>query len=364
MNNDRMDKVAQRLREIILKEAGVKVEPRLARELYAVFAAIPPGDIAPMPGEGVLSREVTVVITDLRGFSSISEALPSLTVFEILNHYLSRMCEIAFSLDGYIDKFMGDGVMLLFGAPTTGEDDVRRAVTCAVRMQVAMDDVNRELAEKGLPVLFMGAGVNTGVVTAGMIGSALHAEYTVIGEEVNVASRIETFCLRGQVLISEATYRRCQGYLEVGEPMEVLLKGKSSPQTVREVFGIPSLDLAIPRRDMRQSPRVETVLPFNYYLLDGKVVLPQAYSGVTLDISYHGMLAEVGPGLSLHADIKIELDLSLAFPQQLVLYGKVRGIRLDNGRQYAGIEFTSLGADCEQAIRRFVQLLIQGVGIK
>ncbi len=351
-----------RLQKIVEAEIGINVEPETVRRLYRAFSMA--GSAEPVSNEGGTVQEVTVLLADLRGFTAISEAYPPKVIFEIINFYLARMCEIAIANGGTINKFMGDAIMLLFGAPRQHRDDVRRAVTCAVQMQIAMDEINRDLGSKGLPALYLGAGINTGIVTAGMMGSELHSEYTVIGDEVNIASRIETFCLRGQVLISEATYHRSGDFVAAGDPMEVYVKGKTKSVLLREVQGIPSLGLAIPRRDVRSSPRVETMLPFTYNLIVGKAVQMVSGSGVTLDISYQGMLAEVEPGLMVYADIFIELDLSLIGAQNPHIYAKVRSIRLDQGRHFAGIEFTALSPQCEVAIRRFVQLLIQGSPMK
>lgn len=305
-------------------------------------------------------QEVTILLSDLRGFSGISESHPPEVVLHVLNRYLARMCEVAVANGGTIDKFMGDAVMVLFGAPHSGPDDARRAVTCAVQMQGAMEAMNHEHARQGLPSLYMGVGVNTGKVIAGMLGSELHSEYTVIGNEVNVASRIEAFSLRGQVLISETTYEHCRGFVETAAPMAVHMKGQTAPVRLREVLAIPSLGLTIPRQDGRKSPRVEVRIPCIYQTVVGKVVMPPEHKGVVLDMSYEGVLAEVDSALAEHDDILVRLDLSLVGGNVEDIYAKVRSIRAEGGRRLAGIEFTAIQDDIERDIRRFVQLMIQG----
>ncbi|MGZ4957860.1 MAG: adenylate/guanylate cyclase domain-containing protein [Methylomonas sp.] len=347
-----------RLQEIVAAETGINVEPDTARRLYSAFSGITSNEQTAV--EGYTVQEVTVLLADLRGFSAISEAYPPEVIFDIINIYLARMCEIAIANRGTIDKFMGDAIMLLFGVPQHADDDVQRAVTCAVQMQNAMDEINHKLVEKGLPELYMGAGINTGIVSAGMMGSDMHKEYTVIGDGVNIASRIETFSLRGQVLISEATYDRCNGFVVTGAPMVVRVKGKAKPVLLREVQEIPSLGLTVSRRDVRKSPRVDAMLPFTFYLIVDKIVQAVAGSGIALDIGYQGMLAHVAPGLMLYADILIKLDLSLFGAQSEHIYARVRSTRPHQGGNIVGIEFTSLDPNGEQAIRRFVQLLIQG----
>lgn len=350
------------LQEAVAIETGVDIGPESAARLYSALSSVLYADAKQRQANTI--QEVTVLLTDLRGFTSISEAYPAETMLEVLNLYLARMCEIAIQNGGTIDKFMGDAIMLLFGAPEQSGDDARRAVTCAVQMQIAMEEINADLVTRGFPLLYMGAGINTGVVTAGLLGSELHSEYTVIGDEVNIASRIEAFSLRGQVLISETTFNHCRGFVATGEPMEVHVKGKSKPVQLREVFGIPALGLENPRRDVRNSPRVEIMIPFSYNVIVDKVVQSPPGHGVAIDISYQGILAEVESGLSQYADILMELDLSLLGAQKHLIYAKVCNIRSDQGRCFAGIEFTSLNVESEQAIRRFVQMLIQGSPMK
>jgi adenylate cyclase len=363
MDDKLPDEILRRIQETVAAETGVHLAPEAASRLYASLLAAPGGHASP-PREG-LSQEVTVLLADLRGFTAISEANPARTVLEALNRFLGRMCEIAVCNGGTIDKFMGDAVMVLFGAPFCRDDDARRAVACAVQMQIAMDAINRENAAGGLPPLYMGAGINTGRVMVGTLGSKLYSEYTVIGDEVNIASRIEAFSLRGQVLISETTFERCEGFVVAGEPMDVHVKGKSKPVRLREVLAIPSLDVQVPRQDVRKSPRVETRIPFTYRSVVDKIVVPPARSGVVLDLSYEGMLALVEPGLAKHADIHVELDLSPMGSRTHQIYAMVRNVRLDDDRQhFAGIEFTSVSSESEKDLRYLVQLLIQGSPLK
>lgn len=353
------DEMLQRIQQAVAAETGATLGREAAERLHAAFAEFSGVAAAPPAAEDA-ALEVTVLLADLRGFSSISEAYPMRTVLEALNRYLGRMCEIAVRNGGTIDKFMGDAIMVLFGAPRRGADDARAAVACAVQMQIAMDEINRAHAAKGMPALYMGVGINTGRVMAGMLGSELHSEYTVIGDEVNLASRIETFSLRGQVLISASTFDRCRGYVAAGAPMEVHVKGKTGPVQLREVLAIPSLGLQVPRQEVRKSPRVEVRMPFTYQTVVNKIVLPQQCTGVILDLGYRGIFAEVEAGLQSHADIRLGLDLSLIGDRTGEVYAKVLGTRAKDGRNMASIEFTSVSVPGDAAIRQFVQTLIQG----
>jgi adenylate cyclase len=358
MNEPLPDEVVRKIQEAVAAVTGASIGPEAAAQLHAaLFSAL---GVATAPREVDSSREVSILLADLRGFSSIAEANPVRRVLEVLNRYFTPMCEIAIDNGGTIDKFMGDAIMVVFGAPHRGADDARRAVTCAVQMQIAMVELNRDQASKGLPPLFMGAGINTGRVMAGLLGSELHSEYTVIGDEVNLASRIEAFSLRGQVLISESTFDRCRDFVTAGAPMDVCVKGKPNSVRLREVIAIPSLGLQVPRQEERNSPRVEVRIPFTYQTMVDKIVMPPQRSGVVLDLGYRGILTEVEPGLTQHADIVLGFDLSLIGSRADNVYAKVRSIRSDRGGNFASIEFTSISEQNAEDIRHFVQLLIQG----
>jgi adenylate cyclase len=306
------------------------------------------------------AREVTVLLTDLRGFTSISETHPAPVLLEMLNRYLVKMSEIAIGHGGTIDKFMGDAIMVLFGAPFSHADDVSRAVTCAVDMQLALFDINAYHRSIGMPEMNMGIGINTGTVMAGMLGSDLYAEYTVIGDEVNLASRIEAYSLRGQVLISEATYRRVRDYITASEPMNVFVKGKREPVDLYEVLAIPSLGKSVPRQEIRRSPRVETSIPFSYQIIENKIVLPEKWLGTILDIGYKGVLAILDGDVPAHADLKLDLNLTMAGTSATDVYARVLKTFDRDGRRLANMEFTSVSVQSNVNIRHFVQMLIQG----
>jgi len=352
------DGVLGDIQRAVATETGVRIGSEAAARLQQVLSAAPREAGPPMAAGN--SRDVTVLLTDLRGFTAISEAYPAHIVVEALNRYLTRMVEIVVSNGGTIDKFMGDAVMVLFGAHRRNVRDPLRAVTCAVQMQIAMAEINRDNAAKGFPPIFMGAGINTGAVMAGLLGSDVHNEYTVIGDQVNLASRIESFSLRGQVLISDATYRRCRGFVVARESMLVHVKGKSKPVQVREVQAIPSLGLTVPRQTLRDSPRVEVRIPFTYQLVVDKIVLPEKHKATIRDLGYQGILGKVTHDLKADTDILVEFDLPLIGGRVRDLYAKVCHVRHHGGHHLAGIEFTSVTKPVDRKLRHFVQLLIQG----
>jgi adenylate cyclase len=354
----------RQIQEIVARETGASLCGESIQQLQDVLVSII-GNVRSSPSnENFSSREVTILLTDLRGFTSISEAYPAGVVLDLLNRYLARMIEIVVRNQGTIDKFMGDAIMVLFGAPYSQRDDVRHALTCAVEMQIAMDEINIYYKNLGMPELFMGIGINTGTVMAGLLGSALHSEYTVIGDEVNLTSRIEAFSLRGQVLISQNTRDRCRDFVTTSKPMDVFVKGKAKPVDLYEVLAIPSLGLELPRKEIRKSPRVEVNIPFTCQLVVNKIVMPQVHQGVIRDISYHGILAEMEQPLAPHSDVKMGLDMSLLGYKASDIYAKILTTREEAGRFLSGLEFTSVSVQSDINIKHFVQLLIQGSELK
>jgi adenylate cyclase len=149
--------------------------------------------------------EATILFSDIRGFSSMAEQLPAREVADILAKHLSAMAEVVLEHGGTIDKFAGDGVMAVFGAPEPAEDHAERALRCALAMQARQQALDRETSEEGLPPLGIGIGVNSGTVIAGTFGGGGRLEYTVMGDAVNLAQRLQSEAAAGEILASAST---------------------------------------------------------------------------------------------------------------------------------------------------------------
>ncbi|MDZ4349866.1 MAG: adenylate/guanylate cyclase domain-containing protein [Xanthomonadaceae bacterium] len=176
-------------------------------------------------GLGGERREITILMADLRGFSTLSANRDPQEVMAIVNHFLGRMSDVILAHGGVIDEFIGDAVLALFGAPKPLADHAVRAAHCALAMQAAMDDVNALNRAQGLPEVSTGIGINSGEVVVGNIGSARRAKYGVVGHNVNMASRIESFTRGGQVLVSEHTRELCGDSVAVRDVLTVRPKG-------------------------------------------------------------------------------------------------------------------------------------------
>lgn len=172
---------------------------------------------------------ITVLFSDIRGFTSLSEKLTPTEVVERLNEYLQAMTDIVFKHDGTLDKYVGDAIVAFYGAPIPYNDHARRAVATALDMQAALLDLQAKWIEEGLPVIEIGIGVNTGSMVVGNIGARERLDFTVIGDAVNLASRVESLTkeLHGRILITQSTFDLINDQIEVEGPYSAPVKGKS-----------------------------------------------------------------------------------------------------------------------------------------
>lgn len=199
-------------------------------------------------------QRVTIMMTDLRGFTELSQGLNPVDVVSLLNIYLEEMSSIIVRYGGTIDEIIGDALLVLFGAPLAAPDDAERAIACALEMQMAMERVNQIADSRGLPAVEMGIGINSGDVVVGNIGSELRSKYAVVGHHVNLTGRIESFTVGRQILASEFTVAEVGESVRVGRQFEVDAKGLREPITLYEIIGIGApfqLDLETQREPMR-----------------------------------------------------------------------------------------------------------------
>ena len=184
---------------------------------------------------GGANQTITVLFADIRGFTSISEKENPEKVVGLLNKFFSAMTDIIFANGGTLDKYIGDGLMALFGAPTASEEDALNSVKAAVTMQKKLAELNPELRADGLPEISMGIGLHTGVATVGYIGSDRRSEYTAIGDTVNLASRLQSNAGGGQILMSDATAEACGNRIPFIQREPITVKNRTQPVNVLEV---------------------------------------------------------------------------------------------------------------------------------
>ncbi len=222
------------------------VEGREKRQVKKLFSRFVSKDVYDQlmanPSRAALGgarRTMTVLFSDVRGFTALSEKGEPEDVVGQLNEYFSRMVQVLFDNRGTLDKFVGDMVMALFGAPLDDPDHAEHAVQAALAMSAALDDLNRQWASEGRAQLDIGIGINSGEMVAGNIGSVTIMSYTVIGDAVNLGARLESLNkdYGSRVIISEATRVQLKGRYDIRPLGEVTVKGKSRPVAIFEVKG-------------------------------------------------------------------------------------------------------------------------------
>ena len=303
-------------------------------------------------------RQASMLFADLRGFSAITGAYPAFVVLGVLSRCFGQLADLVVRHGGTVDKYLGDGMMAVFYGDVV-PDHARRAAQCAVEMQVAMAQLRQIHRRDEMPDVYLGIGISSGTVMTGIIGSQAYRAYTIVGEDVNLASRLEVLSLRGQILLSEATYEMCAGFVEAAAPAEAYVKGRPQAVRMRELLGIPSAGIQVPRQDLRRSPRVPVSLGLQYNIMNGKVVAAETLPGFVRDLGYHGLLADVGSPFPLYTELKLVFDLPFLAFRVTDLYARTVSIRERGGRYLCGLEFTSVSAEAEKRIRLFVQMQAQ-----
>jgi adenylate cyclase len=289
-------------------------------------------------------RKVTFLVSDLRGFMPLSERLAPEQVVAIANRYLETMVDVILPYQGTIQELMGDGLLVFFGAPIWREDDAQRAVACAVAMQLAMATVNEQNRREGLPEVEMGIGIHTGEVVVGNIGSYKRTKYGAVGNHVNLAFRIESYTIGGQILISEATRQEVGPVVRSAAPLYVEAKGVERPLTLYEVQAIGgAYNLALPgRKDLQQAlVRLPQEIPLRYSVLAGKHASGLVFTGSIVKLSEKAAEIRSDHPVAPLSDLKMQLIERDDREIPGDLYGKVMGDSTECGTGFI-VHFTSI----------------------
>ena len=265
---------------------------------------------------GGRKRSLTVLMSDLRGFTALSERMEPQKLIRLLNHYLGEMTEIIEARGGTIIEFIGDGILAIFGAPAESDRHAADAVTAAVEMQRRMAAVNRWNREQGYPDLEMGIGVNTGEAIVGNIGSEKRTKYGVVGSHVNLCGRIESYTVGGEVLISPATraaISAAEGLELLGE-RTVFPKGAREPLCLGNVAGIAGLDC---RLEAEASVCLARPVPVRFRVIRDKHNSADAYPGRFTAFSRTNAVLETA------AELEPLVNLELEAEELTGLYAKV-----------------------------------------
>ena len=265
------------------------------------------------------SRLVTTLMSDLRGFTALSTKLTPTQLITVLNKYFEKMVSVIEENHGTVVSFLGDGMLVLFGAPEQDTDHAAHAVACAIAMQNAMPAVNEVNRKEGMPELEMGIGINSGIAVVGNIGSPQRMSYGCIGETVNLTGRVESLTVGGQVFVTEHTAKLISEQLEISGEQSFLPKGAKEPLRIYSVEGmgekyrLDSADYVI-RWENAAIPELVTL-----YKLEGKTVDDTEYTAKVIKLSKDNRYALVSTQIHLHTSQNVMLDIGEN------LYAKVMG---------------------------------------
>lgn len=242
---------------------------------------------------GGKNKEVTIIMSDLRGFTALSAQLTAEELITVINHYFEAMASIVEKYGGSIIEFLGDGIFIIFGAPKDLPDHPLMAVKCAIEMQNAMKAVNEWNVSNGFPVLEMGIGINTGVVVVGNIGSEQAMKYGCMGSAVNITGRLESLTIGGQVFITENTAKMINEELSIVSEGCFLPKGSPEELKYYEIKGVGDLVTnasALSRITWREEAEN---IKYQYFVLEAKKVGVTSYLGTIVRYSEDHKFARI-----------------------------------------------------------------------
>jgi class 3 adenylate cyclase/HAMP domain-containing protein len=339
--------LSERMRATFLKDMFGRY---LSEEVTNTLLENP--DLVNLGGE---KRSVTIMMSDLRGFTALAERLAPEQVVQILNTYFEVMVEVLLKYNATINEIIGDALLVIFGAPQPMPDRAQRAIACAIEMQNAMARVNQQNRSQGLPEIEMGIGLNEDEVIVGNIGSSKRSKYGVVGSGVNMTSRIESYSVGGQILISDSVRKQAGNILRIDEQREVIPKGAEAPIHIYEIGGIGApYHLVLEAKDPAPVLLAANV-PLLYAVLDGKDAGGDQRRAFVYGLSRKGAEMEMEQPLDLLTNIKMNLS---DVPEELAardFYGKVIETAGEPPNRYR-IRFTSTPPEIAayfQALRQY-----------
>jgi len=299
-------------------------------------------------------REVTILMSDLRGFTALAARQSPREVIDFLNLYLEAMVDVISRYEGTIDEIIGDAILVIFGAPLGCADHAGRGIACGLAMQLAMTDVNQRLKVKGAAEVEMGIGIHTGRVIVGNIGSLRRTKYAAVGSNVNLAGRIESFTTGGQVLISENTRQKIASTLRIDGQFQVEPKGATQSLSLYEIGAVGEpYNLALPSKSSQTVPLPEPV-QVRFTVLEEKFVGRTVHQGRLIAVSESEAVIESELVPSPLSNLKIELEAAPGHHPGGEIYAKVFGRNPDAERQ-TRVRFTSVSPDLKLWLSESVQ---------
>ncbi len=297
---------------------------------------------------------VTVLMSDLRGFTNLSETRDPEEMVQLLNRYLEQMSRIILKYDGIIDEIIGDAILAVFGAPESHGDDPERAIACALEMQNSLIKLNKENIQLGYPPLEMGIGINTGNVIVGNIGSELRMKYGIVGSAVNTAARIESNSIGGQVLIGETTFKHTNKKITAEPPRNIMMKGMKKPLVFYCVSAIDSDYVVSLKSPVSINKSLSIKLSFQYWIIKDKKIDILAKIGETIRIDENTIDAFIHPLLEPFTDIKLKFDFCIDAHCFEEIYVKTHSIETEQNRKFNRLRITSMDQKDKDIIKNWM----------
>jgi class 3 adenylate cyclase len=298
------------------------------------------------------TREITMIMSDIRGFTALMADMQPQQVISFLNRYLGEMVEIIQNHGGIVDEIMGDGIFAFFGAPQPLQDHPARAVACALQMQAAMEKVNRQNEAEGFPPIEMGIAVHTGTVVMGNIGSEKRTKYGAVGADVNLTGRMESYAVGGQVLISHSTYERMPQILEVADVLEIQMKGVAQSSVLYDVVGISGpYDIRLPVKKDDLIP-LRNKIDVRLYTLDRKAVSGTVLRASITHFSQKRVLVLSAYPVNQWEEVKIQILDDKFAPIAGESYARVISVKHVEGDYECLMRFTSIPPEVLEALQQ------------
>lgn len=299
-------------------------------------------------------RLVTVLMSDLRGFTSLCERLTPEMAVRLLNRYLEQMTEVIQDYRGVVVEFIGDAIIVLFGAPVSAPDDAQRAVACALAMQQAMPALNAKSRASELPELAMGIGLHTGEAIIGNIGSQRRLKYDVIGHTVNLAARIESYSVGGQVLISTQTLDACGGVVQIAGEFQAQPKGVREPIMIYRIDAIGgAFNISLPTTEADHTIWCDLNPPLavEFAMVEGKHLCGPRYRGELVRLGTRGAWVRAPRGFRPLTQLQCLLCGEDGSPLKEVIYARVIG-QVSQASILLELAFSALPAELSAVLDR------------
>jgi class 3 adenylate cyclase len=343
--------VALRARQMV-EERRAALEAQLAEErrsgeLREAFGRYVAPDLAEKILEdpeamalGGRLQTVTILMSDLRGFTGMTRRLGPPAMCALLNDYLGRMTEVIERHGGWVNEFIGDAILTLFGTPVASEEDSLSASRCAIEMQIVLSLMNDELRAAGRPTLEMGIGLHTGEAVVGNIGSERRVKWGVIGDTVNMTARIESLTIGTQILISADLLDQVAPHVVCGPRREVRVKGRTRLLEVAELRAVPGSQLAMPESSGKQLSDADCA--GEVYRLKGKELAAEPEHVRIIRLGPAGMVFEGEAEFVDGTDLALRVSRGSDWTEPI--YGKVRELEDDPSRETGqiAVAFTSV----------------------